>query len=109
MPEVIVNKVGDVKIFGKGLLGGKGFGLVKIKTGFERRLAAPHPAAKEPAFATPYVPKAIEPGNCREGWVSVVASGEETVLEGANAILFDPSAAGFVPPGQQVKIAWLIR
>jgi len=30
MPEVIVNKVGDVKIFGKGLLGGKGFGLVKI-------------------------------------------------------------------------------
>jgi len=30
MPEVIVNKIGDVKIFGKGLLGGKGFGLVKI-------------------------------------------------------------------------------
>jgi hypothetical protein len=30
MPEVIVNKVGDVKIFGKGQLGGKGFGLVKI-------------------------------------------------------------------------------
>ena len=30
MPEVVVNKVGDVKIFGKGLLGGKGFGLVKI-------------------------------------------------------------------------------
>ncbi|MGB2908821.1 MAG: hypothetical protein WBB73_17120 [Candidatus Aminicenantaceae bacterium] len=30
MPEVIVNKVGDVKIYGRGLLGGKGFGLVKI-------------------------------------------------------------------------------
>ncbi len=30
MPEVIVNKVGDVKIYGKGQLGGKGFGLVKI-------------------------------------------------------------------------------
>ena len=30
MAEVIVNKVGDVKIYGRGLLGGKGFGLVKI-------------------------------------------------------------------------------
>jgi hypothetical protein len=30
MPEVVVNKVGDVKIFGKGQLGGKGFGLVRI-------------------------------------------------------------------------------
>lgn len=30
MAEIIVEKVGDVKIYGKGLLGGKGFGLVKI-------------------------------------------------------------------------------
>ena len=30
MAEIIVDRVGDVKIYGKGLLGGKGFGLVKI-------------------------------------------------------------------------------
>ena len=30
MAEIIVDRVGDVKIYGKGLLGGKGYGLVKI-------------------------------------------------------------------------------
>ncbi len=30
MAEIVVDKVGDVKIYGNGLLGGKGYGLVKI-------------------------------------------------------------------------------
>jgi hypothetical protein len=81
----------------------------KIKTGFEQRLAAPHPSAKEPQFATPYVPVNIEAGSCREGWVSVVSTEDTSVLEGANAILFDPATVGFVPSEQQKKVAWLIE
>jgi hypothetical protein len=80
----------------------------KVKTGFETRYAAPHPAARMPPFATEYVPSPIDAGSCREGWVSVVAMDESTVLEGANAILFNPSMLGITPPEQQAKIAWLL-
>jgi len=79
-----------------------------IATGFEDRMAAPHPAARKPEFATPYVPEPIACGTCRDGWVSVVAVGEEQVLEGVNAILFDPARLGMAPPELHVKLAWLL-